>query len=297
MQPVTENGLKGQVSADGVAGAPLVVVRGAGDIATGSIQKLRRAGFRVLALEVERPSAIRRLAALSEACYNGRKTVEDVTAVRCADLTEALSVMAGGQVALLVDPEARCLESIHPAALVDAILAKRNLGTHRGMAPATVALGPGFSAGTDVDIVVETMRGHHLGRLIFEGPAIPNTGVPGLIAGAAEERVIHAPAEGVVQVRREIRDLVKTGERIAEIVTSDGRRVPVPASLTGVIRGMIPDGYAVPKGFKIADIDPRPEQVAFCDTISDKARCVGGGTLEAVLFLLNRSRKIGWTAR
>ena len=267
----------------------IIVVRGAGDIATGSIQKLWRAGFRVCALETERPSAIRRLAALSDAVYDGEKVVEDLRAVRCEDVAAAFQAMDAGDVAILIDPDCESLPELKPIALVDGILAKKNLGTQRDMAPVTVALGPGFIAGEDVDVIVETMRGHHLGRLIFEGSAIPNTGVPGLVAGFDAERVIHSPAAGAVRPRRHIKDIVEAGELMAVIEPEDGgESVPVLATIKGVIRGMIPDRFVVPKGFKIADIDARLDQVNYCDTISDKARCVGGGTLEAVLYMLNR---------
>ncbi|HHX36871.1 MAG TPA: EF2563 family selenium-dependent molybdenum hydroxylase system protein [Clostridiaceae bacterium] len=265
-----------------------VVVRGAGDIATATIQKIWRAGFSVCALEIAAPSAIRRLAALSDAVYDGVKVVEDMRGVLCQNAAAAQDVMAAGDVAILVDPTCESLQALSPIALVDAILAKKNLGTKRDMAPITVALGPGFVAGQDVDAVVETMRGHHLGRLILQGSAISNTGIPGLIAGFAAERVIHSPVAGTVNTLRGIKDIVDAGERVAEIVTATGQIVPVPATIEGVIRGMIPDGFKVPEGFKIADIDARLEQVDFCDTISDKARCVGGGVLEAILYLLNK---------
>jgi xanthine dehydrogenase accessory factor len=165
---------------------------------------------------------------------------------------------------------------------VDAILAKRNFGTHRAMAPVTVGCGPGFSAGVDVDYVVETMRGHHLGRVIDQGPAIPNTGIPGLIAGRAAERVLHSPVAGRVEVRHSIGDVVAQDEVVC-VVHGEAGPVGVPASIAGVIRGMIPDGFTVPARFKIADVDPRVELAASVDTISDKSRAVGGGVLDAVL--------------
>lgn len=267
---------------------PLVIVRGAGDIATGAIQKLRRAGFDILCTEIARPSAIRRYVALSEAVYDGVCTIEDVTARLCTDYEEARKAMGRGEVALMIDPDCASAKILKPDVVVDAILAKKNLGTHRGMAPCTVAIGPGFVAGEDVDIVVETMRGHQLGRLIFEGSAIPNTGVPGLVAGHAEDRVIHAPASGTIENKTAIRDIVREGQILAVIHTPEGSEVPIPATIDGVLRGLIRDGFSFKKGFKIADIDARLDQVQNCDTISDKARCVGGGALEAVLLLLVR---------
>lgn len=266
----------------------LVVVRGAGDIATGVIQKIVRAGFMVVALEVTNPSAIRWRAALCPAVTLGCWQVEDLTAVRAADWEAARGLLEawagpGYLVPVLVDPDAELLTSVRPLAVVDAILAKRNLGTHRAMAPVTIGCGPGFSAGDDVDLVVETMRGHQLGRVITRGPAQPNTGVPGVIAGRAAERVVRAPAAGVVEVLHTIGEIVHESDVIARVHQGDAT-VDVPASLSGVVRGMIPDSFRVPGGFKIADIDPRLEMADCCDTISDKSRSVGGAVLEAVLM-------------
>lgn len=266
---------------------PWVLVRGAGDLATGVIVRLHRCGFRVAVTECANPSAIRRRAALCEAVWQGQVTVEGVTCRRVADTDEAAHVSQAGEVPLLVDECAACVSVLHPAAVVDAILAKRNLGISREMAPITVGLGPGFTAGEDVDAVVETMRGHHLGRVILQGAAIPNTGVPGVIAGYAAERVIHAPASGeMVFVQDEngqtidIGALVRKGQEIARV-----GGVPVLATIDGVLRGLIRAGYPVSEGLKIADIDPRSEQVAYCDTVSDKARAIGGGVVEALLRL------------
>lgn len=266
---------------------PWVLVRGAGDLATGVIVRLHCCGFRVAVTECADPSAIRRRAALCEAVWQGQATVEGVTCRRVTDTDEAARVSQAGEVPLLVDERAACVAALRPAAVVDAILAKRNLGTSREMAPITVGLGPGFTAGEDVDAVVETMRGHHLGRVILQGAAIPNTGVPGVIAGYAAERVIHAPASGeMVFVQDEngqtvdIGALVHKGQEIARV-----GGVPVLATIDGVLRGLIRAGYPVTAGLKIADIDPRPEQVAYCDTVSDKARAIGGGVVEALLYL------------
>lgn len=264
---------------------PWVLVRGAGDLATGVIVRLHRCGFKVIATESANPSAIRRRAALCEAVWQGTAQVEGVTCrhVECADQAEATA--QAGEVPLLVDEHAACAAKLHPAAVVDAILAKRNLGTHCGMAPITIGLGPGFTAGQDVDAVVETMRGHHLGRVIRQGAAAPDTGVPGVIAGYADERVIHAPASGAMAFVTDetgqlldIGALVRKGQLIARVGDA-----PVYATIDGVLRGLIRAGYPVKKGLKIADIDPRPEQAAYCDTVSDKARAIGGGVVEALL--------------
>lgn len=259
----------------------LIIVRGAGDLATGVICRLRGANFPVLALEAEHPAAIRRQVALSEAVYSGRATVENVTAVRISSVEELDAAMQPGQVPLLVDPEGESIRALKPAAVVDAILAKRNLGTTRDMAPLTIALGPGFCAGEDVDYVIETCRGHNLGRIIDSGTAKPNTGIPGIIAGYGAERVIHAPAQGILRGLKKIGDFVEAGEPIAVIDTENGS-VPVPASLTGLLRGLIRDDFPVTVGFKIADIDPRREEYHNCFTISDKARCISGSVLELV---------------
>lgn len=263
---------------------PLVVVRGGGDIASGTIMKLYLCGFSVLVLETGQPSAIRRNVAFSEAVYQGRQTIEGVTCYLAADLEEAVGLLKEGKLAILKDPDCSCLQKLKPIALVDGILAKKNLGTNRNMAPVTVALGPGFTAGKDVDAVVETMRGHKLGSVIYEGMAEKNTGIPGKIAGYDKERVIYSPAKGILRNVRKITDTVEKGEIIAFVENADDS-IPVKATLTGILRGLILDGYPVTAGFKIADIDPRIEEYDNCFSISDKSRCVAGGVLEAILHL------------
>ena len=255
----------------------LVVVRGAGDLATGCILRLVRCGFRVVALEVAEPSAIRRTVSFSEAMYDGVAWVEGVQAVRCERVPERWS--SGDPVALLRDPEARSLAALAPIALVDAILAKRNLGTTRAMAPVVVALGPGFEAGTDCHAVVETNRGHDLGRVLQSGCAEANTGVPGLIAGHGGERVIHAPRAGRVEPLCAIGDAVRAGDPLLAI-----EGVMIPAAIAGVVRGLIRPGFLAHAGLKVADIDPRGTR-AHCFTVSDKARAIAGGVLEAILLL------------
>ncbi|MBQ8620273.1 MAG: EF2563 family selenium-dependent molybdenum hydroxylase system protein [Clostridia bacterium] len=268
----------------------VIIVRGGGDMATAVIHRLWRAGFKVLVLETDRPSAIRRQVAVSEAVYDGRAAVEGMTAVRVDALNECEGVWLDGCVPLFVDPCGAAIEQMKPAVVVDAMIAKKNLGTYKRMAPLTIALGPGFTAGRDVHAVVETMRGHNLGRIIFEGAAQPNTGVPGRIGGYAAERVIHASHAGVIRHIRAIGDYVNQGEPIAVIENGEGKH-PVPASISGLIRGLIREGYEVPKGFKIADIDPRREEYANCFTISDKARCIAGSVLEMVCAHMLRSQE------
>ena len=265
----------------------LIVVRGGGDLATGVIHMLWTAGLKVLVLEIEHPAAIRRQVSLCECIYQQEATVEGLSAVLIQDISEMEAVWAAKKVPVLVDPEGKCLEILKPAVVVDAIIAKVNMGTHRGMAPFTVALGPGFTAGVDVDVVVETSRGHKLGRAIKEGTAKPNTGIPGIIGGYGKERVMHSPAEGILRNVHAIGDIVEAGTEIAYIETEEGK-VPVLATITGIIRGLIRDQYPVVKGFKIADIDPRKEELENCWLISDKARCIAGTVLAEVCGFLNR---------
>ena len=260
----------------------LIVVRGGGDLATGVVHRLWSAGLRVLVLETAHPAAIRRQVSLCEAVYEGETTVEGMRGVRVDSLDEAAAVWAENAVPLFIDPEGRCIPAAKPAVLVDAIIAKKNLGTTRDMAPLTIALGPGFVAGQDVDVVVETKRGHKLGRIIREGAAVPNTGVPGIIGGYGAERVIHAQAAGTFRNLHSIADLVEAGEAIAEIETPEGERLPVTTQISGILRGLLRDGYPVTPGFKVADVDPRRSELENCFLISDKARCIAGSVLELV---------------
>ena len=256
----------------------IVVVRGGGDLASGVIHRLFRCGYKVLILECEKPSAIRRKVAFCDAVYEGVSWVEGVCCRKINSVTECEKVWDEGAVPLLVDPEGMAIGLLRPSVVVDAILAKKNLGTCMEMAPLTIALGPGFSAGFDVNYVVETMRGHNLARVITQGFALPNTGVPGVIAGVGKERVIHSPAAGVIRIQSEISDLVKKDQVLAMV-----GEVPVRATISGVLRGIIRDGYCVWKGMKIADIDPRETERDNCFTISDKARCIAGSVLEIIM--------------
>ena len=261
----------------------LILVRGGGDLATGTIYKLYKCGFPVLILEVSMPSAIRRNVAFSEAVYERTQKVEDVTCYLADSISDVEKLLAEGKLTVLVDPKGESISRLKPLAVVDAILAKKNLGTHKAMAPITVALGPGFEAGKDVDAVVETQRGHNLGRVLWQGKAAANTGIPGIIGGYGKERVIYSPAAGVLRNVCHITDTVKKGQTIAMIET-DTEKIPVIATLDGLLRGLIRDGYPVSEGFKIADIDPRIAEYHNCFTISDKSRCIAGGVVEAILF-------------
>lgn len=255
----------------------MIIVRGAGDLATGTIYELHKAGYRVLALECEKPTAIRREVSFGEAVYDGVKVVEGVTARRIDSVEEVERVWDAGEIPVLIDERGESIEKLHPLAVIDLILAKKNLGTRRDMAPLVIGAGPGFTAGEDVDVVIETMRGYTPGKAIFEGSALPNTGIPGMVGGYAKERVIHAPVEGILRQKYVIGDIVEKGAEIAVI-----EEVPVYATLTGILRGMIRDGFYVKKGMKIADIDPRMDKLGDCYRRSDKAIAIARGVLEVV---------------
>lgn len=255
----------------------LVLIRGAGDLATGIAIRLIRAGMRVVLTDTENPTAIRRTVAFSEAVRTGGVTVEDITAELAAMPSQALEIAARGHAAVIVDPAAACRTYLCPDALVDAIIAKYNTGTRITDAPVVIGLGPGFTAGKDCHAAVETMRGHDLGRVLYSGSPMENTGVPGEIGGRGAERVIRAPAEGIFTSKRKIGDIVAAGECVGEV---DGK--DVVSNIAGVLRGILPDGIHVTKGMKSGDTDPRAN-VAACFTVSDKARALGGAALEAIL--------------
>lgn len=255
----------------------LTLIRGAGDIASGIALRLYRAGFSVVMTEIERPTTIRRTVAFSDAVVSGEQTVEDVTALRAETWEEARLYLDQGNIPVLVDPNCACRDQLKPGALVDAILAKRNLGTAITDAPIVVGVGPGFAAGVDCHAVVETMRGHTLGRVCYEGSALPNTNIPGLIGGFAGERVLRAPADGVFESSHRIGDLVEAGDTIGFVAGK-----PMQATISGVLRGLLANGVPVKQGMKSGDVDPRGK-AEYCDLASDKALAVGGGVLEAIL--------------
>ena len=232
-------------------------------------------------METDHPAAIRRQVALSEAVYSGSACVENVEAVRIENTGQLHQAWDEEKVPVLVDPEGESIRLLKPKVVVDAILAKKNLGTKKDMAPLTIGLGPGFTAGEDVDVVIETKRGHNLGRIIRQGSAYPNTGIPGIIGGYGAERVMHAPAAGILKNRSKIGDIVEAGQVLA-VIEGEAGTTEVPATINGLLRGLIRDNYPVTKGFKIADIDPRKEELANCFTISDKARCIAGSVLEVI---------------
>ncbi len=237
---------------------------------------------RIVMLETTMPLAVRREVAFSEAVCGGSKTVEGVEAVRAAGAAQFRRIWAQGQIAVTVDPEAATLREIRPDVLVDAILAKQNLGTRLSDAPLVIGLGPGFAAGEDVHVVVETQRGHHLGRILTAGSAEPNTGIPGAVDGVTENRVLRAPGEGEFLSSCRIGDRVEKGKTIGLVAGME-----VVGRIDGVLRGLIRPGTWVTSGLKIGDIDPRGN-VSHCYTISDKARAIAGSVLEAVLRTYNR---------
>ncbi|GAA0863038.1 selenium-dependent molybdenum cofactor biosynthesis protein YqeB [Paraclostridium tenue] len=261
----------------------LIIVRGAGDIATGVIHKLNRCGFNVLALEVKNPLSIRRKVCFSEAIYDGEVCIDNVTCKFVKNEQELKHAFKLKNVCVAIDPKGDLIYKLKPKVVVDAIIAKKNLGTTINMAPITIGLGPGFFAGKDVDFVIETMRGHNLGKIIDNGFAIKNTGTPGNISGFSKERVVYSKESGIIKNICDIGDIVKKNQVIATINTGN-KYVDVLATMDGLLRGIIRNGSNVTKNLKIADIDPRIDELKNCETISDKARCIAGGVLEAILM-------------
>ncbi|MBI3732211.1 MAG: EF2563 family selenium-dependent molybdenum hydroxylase system protein [Chloroflexi bacterium] len=264
---------------------PLVVVKGGGDLASGVAHRLHQVGFSVLILELARPLTVRRTVAFASAMLEGQIVVEGVCARRVLDLGSASQCMSRGEIAVMDDARAGVVAEARPAALVDAIMAKANIGTRITDAPIVVGLGPGFTAGDDVHAVVETNRGHHLGRVYYQGGAEADTDEPSSVQGYTHERVLRAPAEGEFHSACEIGQMVATGTVVGRV---DGQ--PVLAAIGGVVRGLIASGTIVRAGWKIGDIDPRCD-VEHCFTISDKSRAVAGGVLEAILHCAQRRPK------
>jgi len=261
-----------------------IAIRGAGDLATGVAMRLWRCGFPVVMTEVAQPLTVRRTVSFSDAIYEGETTVEQIRARRVQDRIGISQADADHVIPVLVDPEAAIVRAIAPFALVDAVMAKENIGTRITDAPLVIGLGPGFTAGEDVHAVVETKRVHTLGRVLWEGSAIPNTGIPGEVLGFGAERVIRAPAPGI------FRGVVSIGNHVekGDIVAYAGD-TPVPAPISGMLRGLLHDGIPVEKGLKSGDVDPRDVRES-CWLVSDKALAIGGGVLEAILTCMSRSK-------
>ncbi len=255
----------------------IVLVKGGGDLASGVAWRLHQCGFRILMTETAQPMAVRRHVAFCEAVYNGEAVVEGVKAVLIRDAKETEALWDQGDIPMIVDPECNIRHVIKPDVLVDGIMAKRNIGTTMDDAPLVIAMGPGFEAGVDAHFVVETNRGHYLGRLLKTGKPEPHTGVPGPVQGITTDRVIRAPADGEWLNRVDIGETVHRGDLLG---TVGGE--PVRAKIDGVIRGLIHPGLTLTKGRKTGDIDPR-DRKDFCDTISEKALAISGGVLEGIL--------------
>lgn len=253
-----------------------VVIRGGGDLASGVAYRLVKAGFPVIITELPRPLVIRRTVAYGSAVFEGVITVDGITARHAAAVEAVPDLLAAGEIPVLVDEAGRCLPVLAPAVVVDARVAKRNLDTTRADAPLVIALGPGFTAGEDCHAVIETNRGHDLGRVIWQGSAVPNTGQPGSVQGRVGERVLRAPADGTVTPAAAIGDWLAESALIAHV---GGHAIRAP--FDGVLRGLIHPTVPVRAGMKIGDVDPRGER-RYCFTISDKALALGGGVLEAI---------------
>jgi xanthine dehydrogenase accessory factor len=254
-----------------------VLIRGGGEMASGIAHRLHRCHMKVFITEQAAPTMVRRTVAFAEAVYEGSHVVEGVRAVRIPCPEEASDVWTRGSIPLLIDPEAAAREVIRPQVVVDAIMDKRSAGTDRSYAPLVIGVGPGFTAGKNVHAVVESNRGYNLGRVFWNGEAEQYTGIPASVDGYTDERVLRVPRKGVFHALREIGDLVESGDVVAEV-----QGQPVRAQMKGMIRGLLRDGIAVEEGMKVGDIDPRVQR-EYCYLISDKARAIGGGVLEAIL--------------
>lgn len=263
----------------GRVGRMKILIKGAGDLASGIACRLHRCGLSIVMTEIQVPTTVRRTVAFSRAVYEGSAKVEDVTGELCRSMEEIEEALSKDQVAVVVDEECQIREVWNPDAVVDAIIAKRNLGTKITDADIVIGVGPGFTAGVDCHGVVESKRGHDLGRCIWKGSAIPNTGVPGMIGGYDKERIIRSVGNGVFHPAVTIGTVVKLGAVVGHVDDA-----PVFAEVGGVVRGLLQDGVTVFKGMKSGDIDPRGV-IEHCYTISDKASAIGGGVLEAILSL------------
>ena len=263
-----------------------VLITGAGDLASGIACRLYRSGFKVIMTDIEKPTAVRCTVSFSRAVYEGSAVVEDISARLAHSAQEAMEIAGAGEIAVLVDPYCRCLETIKPDALVDAIINKTNTGTSITDAPVVVGVGPGFTAGVDCHSAVETQRGHDLGRVLYSGSPQPNTGIPGEIGGYSVERIVRATADGIFEPLAHIGDVVKEGQTLAYVDSH-----PVYALIDGVLRGLLPAGTKVHAGMKAGDIDPRC-RVENCFSVSDKARAIGGGVLEAILNQRSREDRL-----
>ena len=256
---------------------PLVVIRGAGDLATGVAHRLQLSGFKVVMLELPKPLVVRRTVSFASAVYEGFAMVETVEAKLCSSVDLVSVILKSGKVALLIDSQGEALQQLQPKIIIDAIMAKTGRTSLLTDAEFVIGLGPGFIAGTDVHAIIETKRGHTLGKVIYSGKAAADTAEPGLIEGHGKERLLRAPVDGIFKPLKEIGELIRTGEVVASVNDQTIR-----AEIDGLIRGMLYPGLEVRAGMKVGDIDPRGSKVDYL-TISDKARAIGGGVLEAIM--------------
>lgn len=259
-------------------------IRGAGDLATGIALRLYRSGFDIIMSDIAVPTTVRRTVAFSPAVYTGETQVEGITGKLCENISMIDTVIESGCIPVVVDPSGEIMKEYKPDIIVDAIIAKTNIGTKITDADIVIGVGPGFEAGVDCHAVVETKRGHNLGRVIWSGSAYPNTGVPGNIGGYTVERIIRATADGVLSAKVNIGDFVKAGDLLAYC-----DETPVYANIDGIVRGLLQDGVKVKKGMKSGDVDPRAER-EYCFSVSDKASAIGGGVLEAILSKISGRR-------
>ncbi len=261
----------------------MILIKGAGDLATGIAYRLKKSGFDIVMTEIDKPTTVRRTVAFSQAVFDNEIVIEGIKGVKVNNINEIYKEINQGNIPIIIDEKAEIIKELRPDVVVDAIIAKKNLGTSIDDAPIVIGVGPGFEAKVDCHLVVETKRGHYLGKVIEEGSAIPNTGVPGNIGGYTKERIIRASSNGKIKPVVSIGDFVKKGDIVAYV---DG--VEVLAQIDGIVRGMLQEGIEVFKGMKSGDIDPRCEK-DHCFTISDKARSIGGGVLEAIMYMKNNN--------
>lgn len=261
----------------------IVLIKGAGDLATGIAYRLKKSGFDIVMTEIDNPTTVRRTVAFSQAIFDNEIEIEGIKGIKVNNINEIHKEIKKGNIPIIIDKEANIIKKLKPKVVVDAIIAKKNLGTSINDAPIVIGVGPGFEAKKDCHLVIETKRGHYLGKVIEEGSAIPNTGIPGNIGGYTKERIIRASSNGKIKPVVKIGDYVKKDEVVAYIDD-----VEVLAEIDGIVRGMLQEGIEVFKGMKSGDIDPRCEK-DHCFTISDKARSIGGGVLEAIMYMNSKN--------
>lgn len=267
----------------------IVLVRGGGDLASGAIYRLHQAGFPVIVTELASPSMVRRTVCFGSAVYDGSSTVEGVTARRVPDVAHCQKALDQGEIPVVIDASKNAIETLRPAVVVDARMNKQKSNTTINDAPLVIGLGPGFTAAVDCHAVIETKRGHFLGRVIYSGTAEPDTGTPGTIASQTHNRVLRAPKNGHVKPYAHIGDAISTSQSIAMV-----GEIPIIAPFDGVLRGLIHPQFPVTKGMKIGDLDPRAKR-EHCFTISDKSLAVAGGVVEAVMAAPQIRTRL-WTA-